>query len=282
MRNSKLHNTFWSKDLIDKNRGRYFNIYRGMVSQGIWASLPLSSKKIFPIIGIHAANKTAFPSYRRIMKLSGYSKRNTFKEAIEGLKKHKLITVGIGKYGNPTYRVFKNKFNKEEIDSKYIPIKAEYLFNGTWAILPATAVAVYVVLGVFSNPIYFNSYMPEWLIDFAENVDDSFLNDDFFYNFRAVKLSLTEIENYSGVSRASVVKSIKILDEQFGLVKLPAQDREDFSLNLSNLYIIPLLHYFDDYGSLQKGYLNFEPEYLNTNDIYKIRSEKISIFNYNK
>lgn len=274
---------FWSEELINRNRGRFFPIYRSIVEDGTWAKLLLCGKKIYPILGIHAGKNEAFPKPNRIMTLSGYSKAKIIRRAINDLKKSKLIIVHSRKGLHPSYKILNKKDEIEENKSStFFQIKSEYIFSGIWALLPHAAAAVYVVLGVFSNPIRFDSKIPEWLVEYAENIDDSFLNKDFFPNFRCSKLSLTQIQKYSGLSRATVVKELYVLDEVFKLIRKVKYDKDDFTLDQKNLFLIPLLHHFGGRGMLKKGYYPVQLDHLNSNNIYEIRKQIINKYNYHR
>lgn len=227
-----MRRPFWTREQMKKHKGRFVRIYRELIESGEWAELPKSSRKVFPILGIFAGekNRLCYATKRKIMKLSGYSSKKVFNEGLIALEKAGLIEI-VNEGGKENYRLLDQRFKK--MDAKFYDIESEYFFGGLWAILKAATTSVYVVLGVYSNPAdLLKEYEMPSLYGEHDGHEPYLPQGDYRYT----KITLDEIADLAGVSKASAIKAIRILC--ICQLVYPRKRLNDQGKKLSNIYFI--------------------------------------------
>ena len=127
----------WDKDLI-KNKH--------------WASLPLASKAVFPVIAVHQnAKGECWPTQQTIADLSGYTEK-TVRGGLKGLQEKGFSGIELTKYKKPgmqwagTYY----KINPLPLGKKgYFPFHKDLVISKKWSRLKSTATALYPVMRCF-------------------------------------------------------------------------------------------------------------------------------------
>lgn len=129
----------------------FFRFPRNLVLSGKWAELPLASKSIYPVIGIHCdKHGHCFPSQETIAIMSGIKDVKTVRVGIEGLN----ILSEFSSIKRP------NRRGQWHYEYKIIPpanhrgsmfpFYRSYVEGGNWAVLGSVSKAVYPVIKTFA------------------------------------------------------------------------------------------------------------------------------------
>lgn len=215
----------------DINTTNYFRMDKTLVKKKKWAALPLASKMIYPVIGIHTNEEgTAFPSQEKIAELAGCTPK-TVREGIDGLdgfpgfRMESYITAK-GK------RAYRYKITPPQYD-KSIFIYRAFFDSGRWGLLHHTSHAVYPALLTFS---FFDHDKYVEITD-TEISTSEFYTDGYFENreFDFAEPDIDVLAEYAGVSRTSAYQAMGELVEHGFL----AEPEEDLWLVLRPKYHLP-------------------------------------------
>lgn len=217
----------------------FFRFDKKLIKDKHWAKLPLASKRIFPVIGVHCnASGIAFPSEQTIAILTGCAEK-TVREGIKGLM------------GFPNFRKERWVTNRGHRANKYIitlpPREKGIAFffykaiitGGNWYRLIPSAQALYPVVQTFSFFEYFsdanwpNGEEPHYIDDYG----DTSLFSDREYDLMNADIDV--LVEYSGINRSSVYNAIHSLEENFLIGKAEPFD----SLPTWKIFMIPPKRY---------------------------------------
>lgn len=208
------------------NNNNYFRFDKALVREKKWARLPLASKSIFPVIGVHCnAHGKAWPSQETIGSLAGCTAK-TVREGINGLK------------GLPGFKIDRYVTSRGHKGIKYyitLPPMDEkgrcFSFNkniiegGNWRQSKQSAQALYPVMRTFSFWDY------EYCID-EEDIDDT----DFSYEYKTRKFDLVNADidllaDYSGIGLSTAYEAIKVLEDNFLIEEtIPHEDLQTWKV----------------------------------------------------
>jgi len=170
----------WDKDLI-KNRQ--------------WASLPLASKSVFPVIAVHQnAKGECWPTQQTIADLAGYSEK-TVREGLKGLQEKGFSGIELIKYKKTgmlwagTYY----KINPLPLGKKgYFPFHKDLVSSKKWSQLKSTAKALYPVMRCFGyNEGFGRNYKPH---DYCDS-DKKYLAEFTGIDRRSIATALESLES---------------------------------------------------------------------------------------
>jgi hypothetical protein len=198
------------KDTINYNS--FFRFDKNLILNKIWASLPLSSKAIYPVIGVHCnAKGVAYPSERTIAILTGCAEK-TVREGLKGLSaligiEHKVTNRGhfqnIYHYPVPPIKKGRVFFFHKAI-----------ILGGNWQELDESAQALYPVMKHFSF-LDFEEYDS---IEYEESLDRAYLGDYAdAYSVREYDFCNADIEalaEYAGIGRSTTYEAIRSLENK--------------------------------------------------------------------
>ncbi len=193
---------YFFKDELTDN---FFRFCKWLVRDQIWARLPLASKAIYPVIGVHC-NKhgCAFPSEQTIAILSGISE-NTVRKGIHGLLEvpgfevEKYVTAR----GYKANRYFIHPPPKRK-DTSFFFHKL-VVTGGNWMKLRSTAKALYPVLNTFS---YYDQPAHN---ERAEVKSADYLDREFDF----VDMDVDVMAEYAGISHRSLKYALDDLQGHF-------------------------------------------------------------------
>ncbi|MDA3897498.1 MAG: hypothetical protein PF482_15285 [Desulfobacteraceae bacterium] len=207
----------------DKN---FFKFSKQLVLSGKWATLPLSTNSIFPVIASFANSEgIAYPTQETIGILSGCGLK-TVREGIAGLLKMSDIKI----HNKISKRGLRQKIYTVQKPSDSVESFSFYksvVEDGQWRVLridekSRAAHAVYCTLLVFSffdinwyNEIEGEFYDGNDLHDFYENIFP-----ERTYDF--VKADIGVVAEYSGVERKAAIRAYHALIGVELLKELPS------------------------------------------------------------
>lgn len=188
------------------NHENYFMFDKNLIKNKIWCNLPLSSRAVFPVIGVHCNKEgTSFPSQLTIGILCGLQP--------------KAVSAGVrGLAGVPGFSVSSYVNSHGKNAHKYsitpapktkgcaFPIYRNIMDGGNWSQVSEVGKALYPVLRNFG---YFTQE------DCGGSEDASI---DFMESFKKRDFELCEasphiLQDFSGLSRQSIYNGLKSLQE---------------------------------------------------------------------
>ncbi len=178
---------------------RVFQCDRSIITTGRMAPLPHTAWAVYTALGVlakyqergHDVKRTCFPSYETIKRLSGVANP---RRPCRALKKAGLIDMKWRRYTSNLYTILPHYYS----DDDFIEFSGELLYDEnlgfTWAGLPHSAKALYLVLRA---KVHNNSFRLFYSTDFAKYFD-MFLGEWWFNEHRP------DIEEYFGHLREGV------------------------------------------------------------------------------
>jgi len=175
----------WDKDLIKNNH---------------WASLPLASKAIFPVIAVHQNKRgECWPSQQTIAELSGYTEK-TVREGLKGLHEKSFSGIKLKKYrtagmqwAGTYYKIHPLPVGK----TGYFPFHKDLVISKIWSQLKSTAKALYPVMRCFA-----------WNDGFGRN----YKSHDYWDRGK------NYLAEYAGIDRRSIAGALESL-QSFDLIE---------------------------------------------------------------
>lgn len=186
----------------DELTNTFFRFAKNLVREKLWATLPLASKAIYPVIGVHCdARGWAFPSQQTIAILSGRT-TNTVRQGIRGLETLPGFRAkpNVTSTGQRTYH-YHIQAPPQEPGASFFFHK-EIITGGNWLHLRSSAQALYPVLRTFAffDPEAYDGSPPfYWLAAYRDRRFD-FVNMDF-----------EVMAEYAGISKRSLDSALQSL-----------------------------------------------------------------------
>jgi hypothetical protein len=177
----------------EQNSNIFFRWDKDLIINKHWASLPLASRTIFPVIAVHQNKEGgSWPSQQTIADLSGYSEK-TVREGLKGLLEKGFSGIKIKKYRKEwmqwagTYY----KINPLPVGKKgYFPFHKALVISKNWSKLKSTAKALYPVMRCFGyNDGFGRNYKPH---DYCDR-------------------KKTYLAEFAGIDRRSIAGALKSL-----------------------------------------------------------------------
>jgi hypothetical protein len=199
-----------------KDKINYVNFFRfdnDLVRRKRWASLPKSSKSIYPVVAVHCdANGKAFPSQETIAILSGTTSK-TVRAGIQGLKK----LPGFSVYKIATSRGHESSIYKitptPEKKGRSFPLYKCVIEGGHWGQLSASAHALYIVMRTFS---FFDGDLYSELegTDYGYAID-ALIEEGIYqkrrYDFVNAEISI--LAQYAGLCKSTVYSALNKMEK---------------------------------------------------------------------
>lgn len=187
------------------NHENYFMFDKNLIKNKIWCNLPLSSRAVYPVIGVHC-NKDgiAFPSQLTIGILCGLHPK-AVSEGVRGLAGVPGFSVScfVNNRGKNAHKYSITPAPK--IKGRAFPIYREIMDGGNWFQVSEAGKALYPVM---RNYGYFTQDDCGGEEDSPIDFMDSFKNRDF----ELCEAQYNVLQEYSGLSRQSIYNGIQSLE----------------------------------------------------------------------
>lgn len=230
------------------NNTNFFRFPRSLIRDKHWAKLPNSSKRIFPVIAVHAGKKgLAFPGQTTIATLAGCDVK-TVRKGIKGLNGFPGIYLDwrLNNWGRREYQY------RVKIADPHNPVfflYKSFFEGGNWCNLTATAQALFPVLNTFSSfdpLIYIESLEGESATEAMELFgSDGLLKGRESFDQRAYDfcgLENEDLAEYAGIALRSVNAALESLVGNFFIERYEEEDMWKVFRRPKQYYIRELLN----------------------------------------